>query len=583
MSPTIHLFMWGYQPYFRMAMERRAKDVLGLVARELEPALQPNALLIGIRTPEKTGGHQVCVEPEDGEWDPDVFIGCADRAEAVYSTHPDHLTLYGDDAATRDQPENIRRKCVRQAVHEVLVQYDLGHSTVSFCGPASRVEGYHVVPILQFDSLQIAECPHLPASIEFGEFKTSPGLIECAIDCLLQEASRALTGKEPGRFFATFSSDAYGVLRDAGNLFCSSIPIATGDVQLQEAFDALNTISSLPYEGNGPIGDLLFAPVSSDAIDLNVRLKNPVSLGHHKLARKMIETTGWNLSCLCSGRGGITGLGVLHDKLADNVIRVRFSGYYKWDLYYKDVLVMHSAFGVPRLPILNIKEAAFRLAVRRLFPTVLEEAEQRLWHVIEAAMKQKHGSIIVISAEAKEEAERFKKQSTVIEPVVLTPDLVGRLSNIDGAILLDTTGVCHAIGVILDGLATDQGDPSRGARYNSAIRYVASRSHPPTMCIVVSDDGYVNMMPPFKPQVRRSAIRKYIRLLKTQNIENYQRTVNWLKDHRFYFTADECNVINSELARIEQAPMEAYEIRRPAPKFDPDPAMDDSYYVSEQA
>jgi hypothetical protein len=57
---------------------------------------------------------------------------------------------------------------------------------------------------------------------------------------------------------------------------------------------------------------------------------------------------------------------------------------------------------------------------------------------------------------------------------------------------------------------------------------VASQSHPQTMCIVLSDDGYVNMLPAFRPQVRRSEISKYIRLLKTQNIDNYQKSLNWL-------------------------------------------------------
>lgn len=562
-------------------MERRAREVLALVAPGLEPVLQPNVLLVGVRTPEKLDGHKVCLEPEAGEWPPAIFLGCADRAETIYSTHPGHSTLYGDEATTRDQPENLRRDSVRQAVSEVLAHYDSGHGTISFCGPASRVEGYHVVPVLQFDRLQIAECPHLPAPIQFEKYTAWTGLAECTIDELVREASRALTGREPGRFFATFTSDARGVLRDAGNSFCSSITMATGDVQLQGVFDALNGISSLPYEGKGAIGDLLFAPLSSDAIDLRVRLRSPVPIAHHKLARKMVETTGWDLSCLCSGREGISGLGVVRNRSADNVIRVRFSGHYKWDLYYKDVLVMHSAFGVPKLPIANIKESTFCAAARRLFPTIREEAERCLWRVVEVAMRQRHGTIVVISATAEEEAKRLKKQSTAIEPVVLTPDLVGRLSNIDGAILLDTNGVCHAIGVILDGLATEQGDPSRGARYNSALRYVASRSHPPTMCIVVSDDGYVNMFPPVRPQVRKSEIKKYVELLKTQNIDNCGKSVSWLDDHRFYLTADECHVINSELARIEKVPSEPYEIRMPTRRFEPNPAMDDSYYLPE--
>ena len=236
------------------------------------------------------------------------------------------------------------------------------------------------------------------APIQFEKYTAWAGLAECTVDELVREASRALTGSEPGRFFATFTSDARGVLRDAGNSFCSSITMATGDVQLQGVFDSLNGISSLPYEGKGAVGDLLFGPVSSDAIDLRVRLRSPVPMAHHKLVRKMIETTGWNLSCLCSGREGISGLGVLQNQSADNLIRVRFSGHYKWDLYYKDVLVMHSAFGVPRLPIVNIKEASFSAAPRRLFPALREESGRSIWRVVEVAMRQRHGTIIVISA-----------------------------------------------------------------------------------------------------------------------------------------------------------------------------------------
>jgi hypothetical protein len=52
-----------------------------------------------------------------------------------------------------------------------------------------------------------------------------------------------------------------------------------------------------------------------------------------------------------------------------------------------------------------------------------------------------------------------------------------------------------AIGAILDGLATDAGYPSRGARYNSAIRYVASSSHA-CLAIVVSEDGMINVVAP---------------------------------------------------------------------------------------
>ena len=55
----------------------------------------------------------------------------------------------------------------------------------------------------------------------------------------------------------------------------------------------------------------------------------------------------------------------------------------------------------------------------------------------------------------------------------------------------DTT--CHAIGAILDGRAMGTGDPARGARYHSALRYVLS-SEQPSLAVVVSEGGRVDQL-----------------------------------------------------------------------------------------
>ena len=47
------------------------------------------------------------------------------------------------------------------------------------------------------------------------------------------------------------------------------------------------------------------------------------------------------------------------------------------------------------------------------------------------------------------------------------------VTSIDGAtLLISRKGICYSIGVILDGKATNKGKSERGARYNSAVRYV---------------------------------------------------------------------------------------------------------------
>ena len=70
--------------------------------------------------------------------------------------------------------------------------------------------------------------------------------------------------------------------------------------------------------------------------------------------------------------------------------------------------------------------------------------------------------MLVISSNAKGEAERLGKQSFAVKPFMLIAEQLPSVSSIDGAVLLDKTGDCHALGIILDGHASEQGDSARG-------------------------------------------------------------------------------------------------------------------------
>jgi hypothetical protein len=95
----------------------------------------------------------------------------------------------------------------------------------------------------------------------------------------------------------------------------------------------------------------------------------------------------------------------------------------------------------------------------------------------EFIIRQKHGTMMVISDRAETESGRLSRQSTLIEPRELTEWEIQAVSSIDGAVLFRHSGICHAIGVILDGLETEKGYPARGARYNSAVRYLSTREY----------------------------------------------------------------------------------------------------------
>jgi hypothetical protein len=102
--------------------------------------------------------------------------------------------------------------------------------------------------------------------------------------------------------------------------------------------------------------------------------------------------------------------------------------------------------------------------------------------------------MLCITAGAKPEAERLRRQCFRVVPRTMTPPVLRQASSIDGAVLIEPSGVCYAIGVILDGQATEKGDSSRGARYNSAVRYTSSSPYP-CLAIVVSEDGWIDLLP----------------------------------------------------------------------------------------
>jgi hypothetical protein len=141
---------------------------------------------------------------------------------------------------------------------------------------------------------------------------------------------------------------------------------------------------------------------------------------------------------------------------------------------------------------------------------------------------------------------------------VLQPGLAARLSSIDGAVLCDTAGLCHAVGVILDGPAVAAGDRGRGARFNSAVRYVNAHSRR-SAAIVVSEDGGLDLLPKLRPALQRSTLlRKLEQLqlaacgqLSKSTVEMEDDLVNWIGRHEFYLNPEQCTDANSWIAQID--------------------------------
>jgi len=210
----------------------------------------------------------------------------------------------------------------------------------------------------------------------------------------------------------------------------------------------------------------------------------------------------------------------------------------------------------------------------------------RFIRLVNEARQEPHGTMLVITEAAAAEAERLKTQATPLSPCELTPSLLRSLTPIDGGLLIDPSGICHAIGVILDGMATDRGNPGRGARFNSALRYVES-SEAPCLAIVLSEDGGIDLVPDLRPALKRSEIDAAIAALteirdaEQINRSSYADLVEWLGQRRFYLRQEDCNNVNSLVKEIDRRldsedPGNLKIIRQP---LVPHPDMDEELYL----
>jgi hypothetical protein len=581
MKQLIHLFMWGYQQHFASTLRHHAEDVF----RELGVSLKPDVLLVGVLKPE-AAGHPVCVEPEDGKWELSLFDAIPGEFPKTIKNHRLQTMMYGDEASMNDKSENIRRSSATIIVRNALKSFDEREGVRSFCGAARGVEKYYVVPVIQVPKELFKEFP--PLTLPETDDECRPGgdfsLILSSLGVLLDEASRELLLPDPGRSIDSSMRSAYEIVAQGSEEFMRVPDMLTAKERYATVglFQSINVISSLLYERAKGTGSLILVRPDDPDVDYLVRFQTPVPFHEPRWARKILAMAGSEISLIASS-GKIFGLGRLnpkHDPSPCNSFTINFLDHYEWELRHDKQALLYSRFREPRLPQPPISRERFQSNFLRIFRRSSEKDADRLWNLFEAAATLNHGSMLVVAEDAESEAARLSDQGTPIRPIPLTTGLLERVSGIDGSILLDPSGICHAIGVILDGEASDDCSPARGSRYNSALRYVRAPGNR-RMAMVFSDDRTVDIVPLLKPQIKKSEIEKYIAALENASNETYHAFQNWLDKHRFYLNEKQCNRINKALKRLDALPRSVGELRWIVSPFEPNPQLDEGYLLND--
>ena len=253
----------------------------------------------------------------------------------------------------------------------------------------------------------------------------------------------------------------------------------------------VNRLANIEYEGEFSRGTLeFFRDYNEDGM---VYLSKSVSLdqANIKEIRKLLEISTDNISLgVLKNRCCIAGFGV---SKKEDVYHITFLGKNSWELSKGGISILRLEKGQYRVPLEPSRDDVI-VKLKEKFA----DFDERVSDIIIAAIKQKHGTIVVVSSAADQETSELTREgrgkrihkvnlSSLVEKL---PNIVTQMCAIDGALMIDSDGNCGGLGLILPNSGGKKGDSTRGARYNSARAY--ADAHKDSFVCVISEDGMVD-------------------------------------------------------------------------------------------
>ncbi len=582
----INLFMWGYQQHTQISFQVNAESLFSKISHKLNPKV----FFIGVLVDNRDDRHPICLEPEDCGYTADDFSDIKNLAIQLEKVDKENMLFHSHPIAQQNHEKRLTTKSYIDAINKILKRKDFLKDTEYLVAYPTYVEGFLVFTVLSLNNETLNNYYSLRKDKTDERYTIYRSFLESTIHVFLKECSNAL--KDPNNSFNSNGRNVNELLRDAGRTFMYTVSSAGKNFfGLHGLYDACNEIASMKYEGAVGIGNIIIAPPGHKNVKITLQLKEPIKMNDFRKVRKFLELSDDN-SSIISDSAEIFGLGEMRGKYNpkdESLFIISFTSHFKWEVLHDNNPLMIVEYREPSIPIDKIDRENFYSDFIRIFNDIEQSQIDDLWDISLEATKQKHGTMLVISDNAVEEAKRLGKQSFPLKPFKLSEKTVHQITSIDGAVLLDRNSVCHAIGVILDGLATDKGDSSRGARYNSAIRYYEHFGKDTSLIIIlISEDGMINLIPDLKPQIKHSLILKSIDEFKALlnidklNHKSFNNGMQFFQSVNFYLTKDECEIVNKTRKEIEKNfSNDLSSIRIVYNDLKPNKEMNNSYYIIE--
>jgi DNA integrity scanning protein DisA with diadenylate cyclase activity len=492
------MFMWRWQHTYKNAIAH----LLNSIFKIMELPIESRFFIIGI----PVANHdiaQICFHPEDCGFDVEDFWEVFAIAENNFASDPEQLFFMGATHQNQAHKDSLYPKALRKAVEYLLEQYDAERNLVSFCSLPIQKNDHWIMTVIQLNQQDFASQYQLSKVTHeinpMRQLRIERCFLEALIYRVLKEGEAELESSSAGNISCLGNSER--VIEDAASSLLKSVEVHINQWNKVDLLSFANAIAAERYEGAASEGRLIICQTNHPDISAKIKLKTPIKIYNYRGIRKLLEVSTTNMALLCDVES-VWGLGIPLDTYQprlENLFEIRFAEYHTWELVHAENIMLRVKYRQARLPRARFDKELFYQHIYQLFK-VDDSTARILVRAVEAAVEQRHGTMLVITPNAEQETKRLGAQSTVIDPVIASPDIVSHLSSVDGAILVSPEGIIYSFGVILDGKASENGDCDRGARYNSAIRYIDGERSRNISCLalIVSEDGYVDLYPNFK-------------------------------------------------------------------------------------
>lgn len=552
---TLKYFIWPFQVHFRISCDTRAEAIFN----HFDRGLDPKTYMLGFLSDNMEEMPPICYEPERIDYLHPLFANLHEKAKEIREMDPYKDMHYTGPGMQKEMDIRRSNDSYRKAVEAILNESSDADQRIFFVSKHVFFDKYYVFVVLSLTREIYHSHTHLKIEFVHERTEISKSVLETAVDIFLSDCVTNLHLPNPGKRLSDETRSTDDIIRQAAKVFMYTVA-AKGDEfhGLHGLFEACNNISIHRYEGKENTGQIFIANSAHPDIEFTLQLEEPFRLSEFRKTRKMLQLAAGNIGII-SNSYKVLGLGKIkdtYDAASESIFVIKFRGIHCWEVVHDEQQLLIMRYGLPYFPSEVINKSKFFSDCKRLFKSVSSSQIENLYKLAMAATNQKNGALLVVTADAQSEATRLSKQSIPIKPIKLDDEMILSLTSIDGGVLVDVDGIAFAHGVILDGIVGNTGDSSRGSRFNSAITYHDFKGKEiPTLIVVVSEDGMVDIIPFLRPQIARKEINAMIELMEKMKDEgdnkNLGEVMSWFRSREFYLSAEQCTQVNKLRKEIE--------------------------------